>query len=153
MFVSWRVKSTKALPNPPWFFSLPSHHHTPTSSLNFLTYTTPISKALSLVALLVIMSTYSSGWYPTTSSSSPSINFFIPYTSSSSRETHEMYNELGFILRPSRTTPSPTTTTKPKYSFMSYVNEVVRHILGQTQLSGPSEHQVAFPIDKRVAIA
>jgi hypothetical protein len=64
-----------------------------------------------------------------------------------------MYNELGFILRSSRTTPSPTTTTKSKFSFMSYVNEMVRNFLGQTQLSGPSVHQVAFPIDKRVAIA
>lgn len=113
------------------------------------------------------MTAYPSGWYPTTSSSSPSFNLFIPYTSSYSRETHEMYNELGFILRPSKsTTPSPSTTTNSKSSFTSlgssfsltksrsYVNEMVRRLLKHTQLSGPSGHQVAFPIDKRrVAIA
>lgn len=67
-------------------------------------------------------SPYPSGWYPTTSSSSPSINLFIPYSSSSSRETHEMYSELGFILRPSKTIPSPTTTvtqSKSKCSLSS----------------------------------
>lgn len=96
------------------------------------------------------MASYSSGWYPTTSSSSPSINLFIPYTSSQSRETHEMYNELGFILRPSKITPPPSTTTdSSKSSFKSlgssftlaksrsYVNEMVRRFLGYPQLSAP----------------
>ncbi|KAF8812551.1 hypothetical protein BYT27DRAFT_7182995 [Phlegmacium glaucopus] len=62
---------------------------------------------------------YPSGWYPTTSSSSPSINIFIPYSSSYSRETHEMYSELGFILRPSKTISSPTSTCNSKSSLGS----------------------------------
>lgn len=103
------------------------------------------------------MTAYPSGWYPTTSSSSPSINIFIPCSSSYSRETHEMYNELGFILRPSKTIPS-STTTKSKSSLgssfkltksRSYVNEMVRRFLRHYQLSGPSGRRVAFPIDKR----
>lgn len=103
------------------------------------------------------MTAYTSGWYPTTSSSSPSINIFIPCSSSYSRETHEMYNELGFILRPSKAIPSPTTT-KSKLSLgssfkltksRSYLNEMVRRILRHSQLSGPSGRRLAFPIDKR----
>ena len=109
------------------------------------------------------MTTYSSGWYPTTSSSSPSINIFIPCSSSYSRETHEMYNELGFILRPSKTIPNSRTTTKSKSSLgssfkltksRSYVNEMVGRLLRHSQLSWPSVRRVALPpIDKpRVAI-
>lgn len=100
-------------------------------------------------------SAYSSGWYPTTSSSSPSINIFIPYSSSYSRETHEMYNELGLILRPSKTITSPTTTSKSKSSLGSSFKltksrsyEMIRRFLRHYQLSGPSGRQVALPIDK-----
>ena len=174
MNVGWCIKSTKGVPKAPWSFraSACAQPH-PNPHPNFLFQHQPqphrFLKALWLVALLVIrvMSSYPSGWYPTTSSSSPSFNLFIPYTSSYSRDTHEMYNELGFILRPSKsTTPSPTATTKSKSSFKSlgssfnltksrsYVNEMVRRLLKHTQLSAPSGHQVAFPIDKRrVAIA
>lgn len=49
-----------------------------------------------------------SGWYSTAgTSSSPSIK---PYSSSYSRETHDMYNELGVILCPSKIIPSSTNS-------------------------------------------
>ncbi|PPQ77649.1 hypothetical protein CVT25_011085 [Psilocybe cyanescens] len=36
-----------------------------------------------------------------TASANPSFNLFIPSSSSSSREMHEIYGEFGLVLRPS----------------------------------------------------
>ncbi|KDR83627.1 hypothetical protein GALMADRAFT_235922 [Galerina marginata CBS 339.88] len=56
--------------------------------------------------------------FPTTPSSGPSFNLFIPTSSISSRETHEMYEEFGFVLRPSnrQTTCGPTKSKSSKFS-------------------------------------
>ncbi|KAJ3512992.1 hypothetical protein NLJ89_g3208 [Agrocybe chaxingu] len=45
--------------------------------------------------------TSSYSFFPTAASSTPSFNLFIPSSAASSHETHEMYQEFGFILRPS----------------------------------------------------
>ncbi|KIM46073.1 hypothetical protein M413DRAFT_23859 [Hebeloma cylindrosporum] len=51
-------------------------------------------------------------YYPTASSVSSSFNLFIPSSTASPRETHEMYQEFGFVLRPSNKQTVTSTGSK-----------------------------------------
>ncbi|CAA7259870.1 unnamed protein product [Cyclocybe aegerita] len=67
---------------------------------NPLTHQT-IFTTFTTTAAMSYSATSSYSFFPTTASSTPSFNLFIPSSAASSRETHEMYQEFGFILRPS----------------------------------------------------
>ncbi|KAF8974426.1 hypothetical protein BDZ97DRAFT_1911610 [Flammula alnicola] len=71
--------------------------------------------------------------FPTTSSASPSFNLFIPSTAASSRETHEMYAELGFVFRPSNRQTS-YGSTKSNGSIKSKASRL--HPPNRSPLSG-----------------
>ncbi|KAF8165238.1 hypothetical protein B0H34DRAFT_793649 [Crassisporium funariophilum] len=68
--------------------------------------------------------------FPTTYSASQSFNLFIPSNSSSSRDTHEMYEELGFILRPSNSQASSRNSQKSSKTSSTKSRSSLRKWLG-----------------------